>query len=62
MATAQIPSGAYVLFDRNELDLICRVDKYVPPRFRDSIPATWHELRRKDNATLYRVPPMPLSR
>jgi hypothetical protein len=62
MATAQIPSGAYVLFDRNELDLICKVDKYVPPKFRDSIPATWHELRRKDNATLYRVPPIPLSR
>lgn len=61
MATARIPSGAYVLLDRNELDLICNVDRYVPPKFLDSIPATWHELGRKDNATLYRVPPIPLS-
>ncbi len=59
MAMAQIPPGAYVLLDRNELDLIGNVDRYVPPRFLDSIPATWHELGRKDNATLYRVPLIP---
>lgn len=59
MAAAQIPSDAYVLVDRNELKLIQNIDKYVPPKFLDSIPATWHELGRKDNAKLYRVPPMP---
>jgi len=58
MAAAQIPSDAYVLVDRNELKLIQNTDKYVPPKFLDSIPATWHELGRKDNAKLYRVPPM----
>jgi hypothetical protein len=59
LATAQIPSGAYVLLDRSELTLIRNVDKYVPPKFLDSIPATWHRLGSKDNATLYRVPSMP---
>jgi 4-amino-4-deoxy-L-arabinose transferase-like glycosyltransferase len=59
MATARIPSGAYVLLDRSELNLIRSVDKYVAPEFLDSIPATWHELVRKGSATLYRVPPMP---
>jgi 4-amino-4-deoxy-L-arabinose transferase-like glycosyltransferase len=59
MAAAQIPSGAYVLLDRSELTLIRNIDKYVPPGFLDSIPATWHRLGSTDNATLYRVPPLP---
>jgi 4-amino-4-deoxy-L-arabinose transferase-like glycosyltransferase len=59
MAAPQIPSGAYVLLDRSELTLIRNIDKYVPPGFLDSIPATWHRLASRDNATLYRVPSMP---
>jgi len=59
MATAQIPPGAYVLLDRNELDLIRNVDKYVPPEFYGRVPTTWHELGRQDNATLYWIPPIP---
>ncbi len=61
MATAQIPSGAYVLLARSEVTLIRNVDKYVAPEFMDSIPATWQRLASMDNATLYRVPPVPAS-
>jgi hypothetical protein len=62
MEAAQIPFGAYVLIDRSELTLIHNIDKYVPPRFLDSIPAAWQEFGRMDNATLYRVPSPPQSR
>jgi 4-amino-4-deoxy-L-arabinose transferase-like glycosyltransferase len=61
MSLAQIPTGAYVLLNRDELDAMCRIDKYVPPVFRDSVPSTWQRLRDKDNATLFRVPPLLLS-
>jgi 4-amino-4-deoxy-L-arabinose transferase-like glycosyltransferase len=60
MALSQLPSGVYVLFNRNELDRIGGNTTFVPPEFLRSVPATWQKIREKDNATLYWVPPPPL--
>jgi 4-amino-4-deoxy-L-arabinose transferase-like glycosyltransferase len=57
MSLSRLPSGVYVLFNRDELERIGLNAKYVPPEFLDSVPATWQKLRDKDNATLYWVPP-----
>ena len=61
MMLSQLPSGAYVLFNRNELDRISGNTTFVPPEFLDSVPPTWRKLIEKDDATLYWVPPLPLS-
>jgi hypothetical protein len=62
MSAAQIPAGAHVLLDRKEVAMIQSIDKYIPPTFLDSVPASWQRLRHRDDATLYRVPaPLPLN-
>jgi hypothetical protein len=50
----------YVLLNRDEVDLMRHNARYKPPEFLDSVPPTWQKLRDKDNATLYRVPPLPV--
>lgn len=60
MSLSQLPSGVFVLFNRGELERLGLNARYVPPEFLDSIPPTWRELRDKDNATLYWVPPSSL--
>jgi len=58
MSLSQPPPGAYVLLNRDELNMLVRNATYVPPEFRDSVPPAWQRLEDRDNATLYRVPPL----
>ncbi len=58
MKLSELPSGVYVLINRNEVDRISGNTSFVPPEFLDSVPATWQKLRERDNAMLYWVPPV----
>ena len=58
MALSQLPSGVYVLLNRDEIEAMRYNFRYKPPGFLDSVPPTWQKLRDKDNATLYWVPPV----
>ena len=61
MVLSRLPSEVYVLLNRNEIEAMRYNFGYKPPEFLDSVPPTWQKLRDKDNATLYWVPPAPIS-
>jgi len=47
MKLSELPSGVYVLINRNETDRISGNTSFVPPEFLDNVPATWQKLRDK---------------
>jgi hypothetical protein len=60
MDLPRIPSGAYVLLNRDEIAAMRYNFRYRPPEFFDDVPPAWRKLVEMDNATLYRVPPGPV--
>ena len=55
MATAEVPSGVYVLVNRHRMDFLASTYGVRPPEFYASPPAHWREKWKAPDATLYWV-------
>jgi len=56
MRAAEIPSGSFVLINRERIEFLKRFHSYEPPQFYTQVPAAWGQKWHSDGAGLYVAP------